>query len=89
MKSNLKRIIRKDDLIENILKSFTGDQIFDINKNFAGIKEYFIENFGFNNPSLNTKDVVDEIVNILEKIKNPQLAFEIANSSAFSLISLA
>jgi hypothetical protein len=45
LKLNLKKIIRRDEIIENIVKSFTGDQIFLINKNFAGIQQHFIYNF--------------------------------------------
>jgi hypothetical protein len=74
---NLKNIICKDEIIENIVKSFTAEQIFLSNKNFAGIQEYFIENLGFNNPNLITNDIVDEIVNILDKILNPPVAYEI------------
>ena len=81
LKLNLKNIIRKDEIIENIVKSFTAEQIFLINKNFAGIQEYFIENFGFNNPNLTTNDIVDEIVNILDKILNPPIAYEIKSET--------
>lgn len=77
LKLNLKNVIRKDDLIENVVKSFTGDQIFLINKQWAGIQEYFLETFGFNNANLTTNDVVNEITAILEKILNPLTAYEI------------
>ena len=77
LKLNRKKIIRRDDIIENVSKSFTGEQLFLINKNFAGIKDHFIDNFGFNNPNLTTNDIVDEIVNILDKILNPPTAYEI------------
>jgi hypothetical protein len=69
-KINLKKIIRKDEIIENVLKSFTGDQIFLINKNFPMIEATFLETFGFNNANLSTKDIVDEITSILHKILN-------------------
>ena len=71
LKLNLKNVIRKDDLIENVVKSFTGDQIFLINKHWAGIQEYFLETFGFNNANFTTNDIVNEITAILEKILNP------------------
>ena len=76
-KINLKKIIRRNDLIENVVKSFNGKQIFLINKNFSGIKEYFLENFGFNNANLTTNDIVDEITNILSRILNPPSTLEI------------
>ena len=81
LKLNLTNIIRKDEIIENIVKSFTGDQIFLINKNFAGIQQHFIDNFGFDNPNLTTNDIVDEIVNILDKILNPPTAYEIQSET--------
>ena len=81
LKLNLKNIIRKDEIIENVAKSFTGEQIFLINKNFAGIQQHFIDNFGFDNPNLTTSDIVDEIVNILDKILNPPTAYEIQSET--------
>ena len=81
LKLNLKNIIRKDEIIENIVKSFTAEQICLINKNFAGIQQHFIENFGFDNPNLTTNDIVDEIVNILDKILNPPTAYEIQSET--------
>ncbi len=81
LKLNLKKIIRKDEIIENVVKSFTGEQIFLINKNFAGMKEHLMDNFGFNNPNLTTNDIVDEIVNILDKILNPPTAYEIQSEN--------
>ena len=82
LKINLKKIIRKDELIDNVVKSFTGEQIFVINKNFTGIKEYFLENFGFNNANLTTNDIVDEITNILSRILNPPSTLEIEGDIA-------
>lgn len=76
-KINLKKIIRRDEIIDNVVKSFSGEQIFLINKNFTGIKEYFLENFGFNNNNLTTQDIVDEITNILQRILNPPSSLEI------------
>jgi trans-2-enoyl-CoA reductase len=73
LKVNLKEILRKDDIIENVIKSFTGEQIFLVNKNFTLIKNTFLDTFGFNNSNLTTVDIVDEITNILQRILNPQL----------------
>lgn len=81
LKVNLKGIIRKDDMIENIIKSFTGEQIFVVNKNFTVIKNAFLETFGFNNSNLTTIDIVDEITNILQRVLNPPTAYEIENDT--------
>jgi hypothetical protein len=80
-KVNLKSIIRKDDMIENVIKSFTGEQIFLVNKNFVLIKNTFLETFGFNNTNLTTVDIVDEITNILQRILNPPTSYEIENDT--------
>jgi len=77
LKNNLKKVIRKEDLIENVVKSFTGEQIFLINKHFAAIKEYLLDNFGFNNTNLTTNDLVDEITDTLNRILNPPTSVEI------------
>lgn len=82
---NLKTIIRKDDLIDNVIKTFSGEQIFLLNKNFNGIKESFLDRYGFNNQNLTTNDVVDELVNALEKILNPITTYEIEKEDAITL----
>lgn len=84
LKMNLKGIMRRDEIIENVVKSFTGEQIFLINKNWAGIQQYFIDNFGFDNTNLTTNDIVDEIVQVLDKILNPPTAYEIKSETITS-----
>ena len=39
LKKNLRQLFNKDDLIENIIKSFKTDQQFVINNHFAQIRE--------------------------------------------------
>ncbi len=85
-------------MIENVLKSFTGEQIFVINKHFEQIKEKFLDTYGFDNKNLVTKDLVDVITSILESVLNPPTEFEIqtdtstipagANLSLFILLQL-
>ena len=79
LQNNLKKVIRKDEIIENVVKSLSAEQIFAINKHFAAIKEYLLENFGFNNTNLTTNDLVDEITNTLDRILNPPTSVEIQN----------
>jgi hypothetical protein len=52
-----------------------------INKYFQMIEETVLGKFGFNNANLSTKDIVDEITNILHKILNPLTKFEIETES--------
>jgi hypothetical protein len=70
-------MIRSDELIENITKSFS-DQIFVINKHFIQIKDEVLETYGFDNKNL-TSDIVDVITNTLERILNPPFEYEIQN----------
>jgi hypothetical protein len=77
LKKNLKKVVRKDEIIENVVKSFTGEQMTLINKYFPAIQEYLIDNFGFNNTNLTTNDIVDEITNTLNRILNPPEITEI------------
>ena len=63
LKNNLKEIIRNDELIENVTKSFKSDQIFVINKHFIQIKDKFLETYGFDNKNLTTSDIVEVITN--------------------------
>ena len=59
LKKNLRDLFNKNDLIENIVKSFTGEQIFIINKHFPEIREYFLETYGKNNTNLLLKDIIE------------------------------
>ena len=77
LKNNLKEVIRSDQLIENITKSFSPDQIFIINKHFIEIKDNMLETYGFDNKNLSTSDLVEIITNVLERILNPPLEYEI------------
>ena len=53
MKTNLKKLIRSDEIIENVIKSFRDAQkIFIVNKHFAAIKEKFLETYGYDNKIL-------------------------------------
>ena len=77
LKNNLRQLFNKDDLIENIVKSFKQDQQFIINKHFAAIKEYFLDVYGKNNSNLDLKDIVEIITSHLEKILNPSVEYEV------------
>ena len=77
LKNNLRQLFNKDDLIENIVKSFKTEQQFTINKHFPQIQEYFLDIYGKNNSNLSLKDIVEIITSHLEKILNPQVEYEV------------
>lgn len=82
LKKNLRQLFNKDDLIENIIKSFKQDQKYIINKHFAQIREYFLDIYGKNNSNLSLKDIVEIITSHLEKILNPQIEYEVEEEDA-------
>lgn len=89
LKKNLRQLFNKDDLIENIIKSFKPDQKFIINKHFAQIREYFLDIYGKNNSNLSLKDIVEIITSHLEKILNPQIEYEVEEEDAATAAAAA
>jgi hypothetical protein len=71
LKAKLKLIIREPSKIENIIKSFTPDEIYKINKYFEVIKGKFLKIYGYNNKDLSDQDIHDEMINILNAIESP------------------
>ena len=89
LKKNLRQLFNKDDLIENIIKSFKTDQQFVINKHFAQIREYFLDIYGKNNSNLLLSDIVEIITSHLEKILNPQIEYEVEEEDAAAAAAAA
>jgi len=77
LKKNLRTLFNKDDLIENIVKSYKPEEIYIINTYFKQIQEYFLDTFGKNNTNLKLSEILDVIKNILYKIQNPIIEYEI------------
>jgi hypothetical protein len=77
LKKNLRTLFNKDELIENIVKSYKPDEIFIINTYFKQIQEYFLETFGKNNTNLKLNEILDVIKSIIYKIQNPVVEYEI------------
>lgn len=62
-KKNLKTLIKSEWKIDNLVKSFTNDDQFLLNKTFAGFKKYFNDLYGQGNKDLD----VEEYVNIIRE----------------------
>ena len=60
-KKNLKTLIKSEWKIENLIKTFSNDDQFLLNKTFAGFKKYFNNLYGSGNKDLD----VEEYVNII------------------------
>jgi hypothetical protein len=69
-KENLKLLIRSDVIIENVVKAFTDNEIFEINKNFNTIQNNFIEAYGYNNKNVKDMDIINFIKDILNNISS-------------------
>jgi len=77
LKKNLRRLFNKEDLIENVIKSFTMEQQFQINKYFGAIAEYIFDTYGRNNSNLTSKDIVEVITSVLERLLNPEIEYSV------------
>lgn len=62
-KKNLKTLIKSEWKIENLVKSFSNDDQFLLNKTFAGFKKYFTNLYGPGNKDLD----VEEYINIIRE----------------------
>lgn len=69
LKKNLKEIIKKDDVIENVIKGLTENERFQANKIFGLIKTKFLEIVGKDNPSYTVQDYVNFIKDVLHYSK--------------------
>jgi hypothetical protein len=65
---NLKEVISDDIKISEIVKSYGNDEVFDINKYWAKIKDTILKVFGPNNKQATTKTYIEFITVIIETI---------------------
>jgi hypothetical protein len=87
-KENLKLLIRSDVIIENVVKAFTDNEIFEINKNFNTIQNNFIEAYGYNNKNINDMDIINFIKDILNNISSIEIEEEVPATSITPNIGL-
>ena len=65
---NLKQVISEDVKISEIVKALNPDEIFDVNKYWAKIKDTIIKVFGVNNKQATVKTYLEFIMAILDTI---------------------
>lgn len=68
-KNNLREVIKNETKIEGIAKSYTPQQLFELNKYWTKIKDKWIKNFGLNNTTIDVPD----ILNFINKLNIPNL----------------
>ena len=66
LKTNLKDIIRKESMIEAVVKAFSHSDRFQLNKYFAFIKDRFTKHFGADNQNLTATEVIDLLKEFLQ-----------------------
>lgn len=66
LKANLKEIIRKESMIEAVVKSFSHSDRFQLNKFFAFIKDRFTKQFGADNQNLTATEIIDLLKEFLQ-----------------------
>lgn len=67
-KDNLKILIRSDVIIENVVKSFNDNEIYDINKNFILIRDAYINTYGYDNKNITDIDIINFIRDTLNNL---------------------
>jgi len=67
-KENLKLLIRSDVIIENVVKSFNDNEIYDINKNFILIRDAYINTYGYDNKNITDIDIINFIRDTLNNL---------------------
>ena len=78
LSENLKNVIRNDNIIWDVVKSLTPEQVFETNKYFNMISTRLFKLFGFDNKNIKSIDLRDEIIKTLDIIKSePENIYEI------------
>jgi hypothetical protein len=77
LKQNLKSLTSDEAKIENIIKiigfkegEINLDEIKEINKYFAGFREIYLKQIGYNNKSISDGDIASLLINYVSKIVN-------------------
>jgi hypothetical protein len=76
LRENLKLLIRNNATISQVVNSISSTEpllLAEINKFFAGFKDYFIKKFGENNEKINYRDIINEITFYLRRATDPRV----------------
>jgi hypothetical protein len=87
--TNLRKSLRDEVKISEIVKNFNPEEVFIINSNWNTIQEQLEIKFGINNPSKSVNDYVTEIRDIIDKLQNKQYGTILSSLSAPASTTLA
>ena len=87
--TNLRKSLRDEVKISEIVKSFDAQEVFIINSNWNTIQEQLEIKFGINNPIKTVNDYVTEIRDIIDKLQNKQYGTTLSSLSAPASTTLA
>jgi hypothetical protein len=87
--TNLRKSLRDEVKISEIVKSFNSEEVFIINSNWNTIQEQLEIKFGINNPIKTVNDYVTEIRDIIDKLQNKQYGTILSSLSAPASTTLA
>ena len=73
-KDQLKELVRRNDIIEDVVKNYQPQTIFEILRVFEQIKRKFLKKYGYDNKLIKAQDITDFIDGIL----NPAVPLPIA-----------
>ena len=73
-KNYLKELVRRNDIIEDVVKYYSPQTIFQILKIFEEIKRKFLKKYGYDNKLIKAQDITDFIDGLL----NPAVPLPIA-----------
>jgi hypothetical protein len=76
LRENLKLLIRNNATISQVVNSISSTEplsLAEINKFFAGFKDYFIKKFGENNEKIHYRDIINEITFYLRRATDPRV----------------
>jgi hypothetical protein len=87
--TNLRKSLRDEVKISEIVKTFNDEEVFIINSNWNTIQEQLEIKFGINNPIKTVNDYVTEIRDIIDKLQNKQYGTILSSLSVSSSTTLA
>jgi len=66
LRDKMKELSRNSVVTSNAVKDLSMDEVYEVNKKFAFIKDAFLKLYGFNNTTLETRDLTEFFRNAIE-----------------------